>query len=132
MLRLPRGTARMFEIVFNPDEIDPTVVPLPVGLTRVGRDEQNDLILHESSVSSFHAELVRLEDGGLRVIDLDSSNGTFVNGDRINRAVLKVGDRLMFSCVHAVVTVKEQAAGELWKPRLESLAQAVRTISVRP
>ncbi len=26
----------MFQIVFNPDEIDPTVVPLPVGLTRVG------------------------------------------------------------------------------------------------
>ena len=122
----------MFEIVFNPDEIDPTVVPLPVGLTRVGRDEQNDLILHESSVSSFHAELVRLEDGGLRVIDLDSSNGTFVNGDRINRAVLKVGDRLMFSCVHALVTLKQQGAGELWKPRLESLAEAVRTISVRP
>jgi pSer/pThr/pTyr-binding forkhead associated (FHA) protein len=122
----------MFELVFNPDETDPTVVPLSSGGVRVGRDEENDLILHELSVSAFHAELVCLEDGGLGVIDLGSSNGTFVNGDRINRAVLKQGDRLMFSCVHAVVTVKEQAAGELWKPRLESLAQAVRTISVRP
>jgi pSer/pThr/pTyr-binding forkhead associated (FHA) protein len=121
----------MFEIVFNPDESDPTVVPLPVGLTRIGRDEQNDLILHESSVSTFHAELVLLEDGGLQVVDLDSSNGTFVNGDRVNRAVLKAGDRLMFSCVQAVVTFRQQQAGDLWKPRLAHLAQAVRSISAR-
>lgn len=122
----------MFEIVFNPDEPEPTVIPLPVGQMRVGRDGDNDLILHESSVSAFHAELIRLEDGRLRVVDLDSSNGTFVNGDRINRAVLKAGDRLMFSCVHALVTFRQQGAGELWKPRLESLAQAVRTIAAKP
>jgi pSer/pThr/pTyr-binding forkhead associated (FHA) protein len=122
----------MFEIVFNPDEPDPTVVPLPVGRLTVGRDEQNDLILHESSVSSFHAELIRLDDDGLRVIDLDSSNGTFVNGDRINRAVLKAGDRLLFSCVSAMVTFRQHEAGELWKPRLQNLAQAVRTITKQP
>lgn len=122
----------MFEIVFNPDEPDPTVIQLTVGVLRIGRDEQNDLILHESSVSSFHAELVRLEDDGLRVIDLDSSNGTFVNGDRINRAVLKAGDRLMFSCVQALVTFRQEDAADLWKPRLQTLAQAVRSISARP
>ncbi len=122
----------MFEIVFNPDEPDPTVIQLTVGILRIGRGAQNDLILHESSVSSFHAELVRLEDGGLRVIDLDSSNGTFVNGDRINRAVLKAGDRLMFSCVQALVTFRQEDAADLWKPRLQTLAQAVRSISARP
>jgi hypothetical protein len=57
-------------------------------------------------VSSRHAELV-IERGGVRVRDLQSRNGTFVNGQRIQDAVLADGDRvrfgtteLVFKCVH--------------------------------
>jgi signal transduction histidine kinase/pSer/pThr/pTyr-binding forkhead associated (FHA) protein len=60
---------------------------------RVGRDSSNDIRLLDHEVSRQHAEL-RESDGGYDIIDLNSSNGTFVNGRRITEARLNSGDRL--------------------------------------
>lgn len=59
----------------------------------VGRHSQADIRLPMSDVSRHHCRLVH-ESGGWRVIDLESTNGTFVNGERVREAVLKVGDHL--------------------------------------
>ncbi len=82
-------------------------VRLASGLTRVGSSRDCDLPLAgDSYVSSKHAELV-LERGLARVRDLGSTNGTYVNGERITEAELADGDRvrfgtteLVFKCVH--------------------------------
>jgi S1-C subfamily serine protease len=60
----------------------------------IGRDEGCNLVLDDSKVSRRHAYLQEI-DGGVEVGDLGSSNGTFVNGRRIERPVtLAPGDSL--------------------------------------
>lgn len=53
----------------------------------VGREDECDVRLDDSSVSSRHAEVVRLTDGRLYVTDLASRNGTFVVEDRGPREI---------------------------------------------
>ena len=59
----------------------------------VGRDASNLLQLHDQEVSRHHAELRQSEQGYL-LVDLQSSNGTFVNGRRVDQRTLATGDRL--------------------------------------
>jgi pSer/pThr/pTyr-binding forkhead associated (FHA) protein len=60
----------------------------------VGRSSELDMVLVEEMVSRKHA-VFRLEAGVLSVQDLGSTNGTFVNGERIEKAVLREGDRVL-------------------------------------
>ena len=55
---------------------------------RIGRDGDNDIPVDDLLVSRHHAELERTPDGRFVLIDLNSANGTFVNGQRISRAQL--------------------------------------------
>ena len=59
----------------------------------IGRDAAADIVLDDSAVSRFHARLV-LRDEGWTVIDLGSSNRTFVNGDPIREMSLSAGDHV--------------------------------------
>jgi signal transduction histidine kinase/pSer/pThr/pTyr-binding forkhead associated (FHA) protein len=60
---------------------------------RVGRDPSNPIRVPDNEISRQHAE-VRFEDDGYTLVDLKSSNGTFVNGRRVPRARLDAGDRI--------------------------------------
>ncbi len=64
------------------------------GINRIGRAPDNDVILDREDVSRYHAELL-VTDDGLRVRDLGSTNGTFVNAVRITEAGLEPGDSLV-------------------------------------
>ena len=59
----------------------------------IGRDANNGIQLRDHEASRRHAEL-HGEDGEFEVIDLQSSNGTWVNGKKVDRATLRTGDRL--------------------------------------
>lgn len=61
----------------------------------IGRHPKNSIRLHDREVSKEHATIDRKGDRYL-VRDLDSSNGTFVNGKRIRECELKPDDELMF------------------------------------
>lgn len=77
----------------------------------VGRSSDLDMVLVEEMVSRRHAriELVR---GSVVVEDLGSTNGTFVNGERIDRAYLTEGDRLLIgTSILKLVAVEEMAPG---------------------
>jgi two-component system NtrC family sensor kinase len=71
-------------------------------VVRIGRDSNNDLQLHDSEVSRFHTEL-QPEGDGFKVVDLGSSNGTFLNGERITSAALSSGDRVQLGKTHIVI-----------------------------
>src|ERR1044072_5723280 len=59
----------------------------------IGRAPGNDLVMESRHVSAQHAQLIVDEDGQVFINDLGSSNGTFVNGKRINAPVqLQRGD----------------------------------------
>jgi FHA domain len=71
------------------------LLPLrPVGVTHIGRGLLADLRLDDASVSRRHAILVHRH-AGVRVLDDRSSNGTFVNGRRVEQAELNDGDVLV-------------------------------------
>jgi len=63
------------------------------GLTAIGRTNDNDIVLAETAVSSKHC---RIEQQGNRfvLLDLGSTNGTWVNGVAQERAVLRNGDQI--------------------------------------
>lgn len=53
----------------------------------VGRETNNDVVIHDSFVGRHHLQLIKDEAGAFFVRDLDSTNGTFVNGQRIQGEV---------------------------------------------
>lgn len=60
----------------------------------IGRSDDNMLILNASSVSRHHAQIKFEEDGHFYLVDLDSSNGTFLNGNKVSKQILKDKDRI--------------------------------------
>src|SRR5262249_17310941 len=56
----------------------------------IGSQAGNDLVLADPTVSRYHAE-VRVDTEGARIIDLDSSNGTVVDGVRVREGYLRTG-----------------------------------------
>jgi len=66
---------------------------LPGSIKTIGRAPRADFIVEAALVSRLHC---RLTAGAseLEVVDLESTNGTYVNGERTERAILKSGDRL--------------------------------------
>ncbi len=60
--------------------------------TSLGRAEGNDAALGDRTVSSQHCRIRPLPDAGFEVIDLQSTNGTFVNDRRVSRQRLAAGD----------------------------------------
>ena len=65
----------------------------PGTVKTVGRAPRADFILDVALVSRLHCQLSAQEDR-LEVVDLSSTNGTFVNDKRVTRARLVTGDRL--------------------------------------
>ena len=64
------------------------------GVNRIGRAPNNDLVCQCPSLSAHHCEII-LEEDGVRVRDLNSTNGTFVNETRVyDFAVLRDGETL--------------------------------------
>ncbi|HEX4474685.1 MAG TPA: FHA domain-containing protein, partial [Polyangiaceae bacterium] len=64
---------------------------IPVGdKTRIGKADDNELVLGDDTVSRHHCELVR-EGSAVRVRDLGSTNGTRVDGTRVTDALLSPG-----------------------------------------
>ncbi|MFH0919488.1 MAG: sigma 54-interacting transcriptional regulator [Fibrobacterota bacterium] len=65
--------------------------PLKARLINIGRSSQCDLVLDDGTVSTLHANILARKDGH-QLVDLDSTNGTFLNGSRVEKAALKNGD----------------------------------------
>ena len=70
--------------------------------TRIGRHENNDIAIDNSSVSGIHAEIVKTADG-LELRDLNSTNGTHLNGKRVQTARLHCNDIIQLGDVTLMV-----------------------------
>jgi pSer/pThr/pTyr-binding forkhead associated (FHA) protein len=75
-------------------------------VTVIGRARPCDVRLGVSQVSRRHCQLVR-EGDELRVEDLGSSNGTFHNGEKVERAVLAAGDKIGIGAVTVLVRIND-------------------------
>lgn len=84
---------------------------------RIGRLPTNDVVLDNLALSRHHAEVVG-DDGAWVLRDLGSSNGTFVNGQRIARHTLRTGDTIGIGKFTLVATVEGPPPGERAAPPL--------------
>ena len=75
---------------------------LPGVARTIGRSTGADFILDAALVSRVHCQLLALGDGELEVRDLESTNGTYVNGNRVERARLAPGDKVQVGRVELV------------------------------
>jgi len=71
----------------------------------VGRAPRADFVVDAALVSRVHCRLTASDDR-LEVVDLKSTNGTFVNGKRVQKAHLSAGDRLRVGRVELTVEKK--------------------------
>jgi pSer/pThr/pTyr-binding forkhead associated (FHA) protein len=78
--------------------------------TTIGRVDDNTFPITEASVSSHHCE-VMLRGSDVVVHDLDSTNGTFINGEKITEAVLKPGQILRLGQIELRLETEGTAAG---------------------
>jgi hypothetical protein len=70
--------------------------PLRVAVLNIGRRADNHLVIDDQRISRVHAQL-RLVRGQFVIFDLDSSGGTWVNGERIHQHALQPGDVISLS-----------------------------------
>jgi hypothetical protein len=80
--------------------------PLTKACTLIGRDVENDVMINSGSMSRSHAQIVQM-DGTWLVLDLDSKNGTFVNGERVSQKQLRDGDELVLGSVHFRLRIED-------------------------
>jgi Nif-specific regulatory protein len=71
-----------------------STIPLPDGESTLGRDPANAVAVADASVSRKHCLLRREEDGRFQIKDLDSRNGTLVNGRTVKEQWLRHGDEI--------------------------------------
>lgn len=72
----------------------------------IGREATNAIRLHDNEVSRRHAQVVQTEDT-FKLVDLGSSNGTFVNEQRTDQHVLQSGDRVQVGRTLMIFTGNE-------------------------
>jgi len=68
----------------------------------IGRGSDNDIVFDEGTISSHHCEII-LQYGVFIIKDLDSTNGTIVNGKKIKEFQLNPGDEIKISSVNIKV-----------------------------
>jgi pSer/pThr/pTyr-binding forkhead associated (FHA) protein len=92
----------------------------------IGRGEDCDLRLRVSSVSRHHC-ILRVNNGEAMLIDLGSSNGTYVNEHPVrSQTVLHTGDEIKVGTCRFVVDMGDQDSNQLGLPDVSPLAATLR------
>jgi len=94
--------------------VDGAIFPLRLVVVNIGRRLDNHLVIDDPRVSRAHAQL-RAVHGHFVLFDLNSTGGTYVNGQRISQHALKAGDVISLSGVPVIYgedTPSDEAATE--------------------
>lgn len=117
----------------------PRLVLLREPETVIGRGQDTSVVLEARGVSREHAKIVMRDGQTATIVDLESRNGTFVNGDRIDLVVLGEGDEIhlgpiaSFQFVRRIEDELERASRRVARGRLHALtpreAQVAREVA---
>ncbi len=93
----------------------------------IGREEGNGLRLNDERISRYHAK-VQHEDGDIIITDLESTNGTRVNGTTVQIRRLRPGDQVSVGRSMLLFGTMEEIAMRRGTPQVKSMSQAVHTL----
>ena len=97
----------------------------------LGRLDSNDVPIHDPKSSREHAKIYK-QGGKFAVVDLNSSNGTFVNGKQVTKQVLEHGDRISIGMVVMEFEDPEAEALKAAAPQRKSLDEAFQQAKKEP
>jgi pSer/pThr/pTyr-binding forkhead associated (FHA) protein len=101
-----------------------TFEEIPTPLT-VGREEGNPVQLNDERVSRFHLK-IQEDDGKVVLTDLESTNGTKVNGENVHLCLIRPGDVIAMGRTVVVVGTREEISQRLAKLRGADMSGAVQ------
>jgi hypothetical protein len=113
-------------ILKSTGELQERVLELKPGVNRFGRSSNNDHVLPFPEISETHCEVL-VENDFVFVRDLESSNGTFIDGDLIQESALYAGQALQIGLLEMVLDAPQihLAVPELPKPESIEVPKAV-------
>src|SRR5580692_722665 len=128
----PRAGGRSYVLRFISGKYQGGEFPVaPDKQILIGRSSDLDMVLVEDMVSRKHARIAMQADQ-IWIEDLGSTNGTFVNGEKIKRARLKEGDRVLIgTSILKLIASEGQPDGNDARAQLENVAAARRTSQAR-
>jgi len=101
-----------FNYVLVPNEAPKQSVRLIKTTSVVGREAYCDIVFNDHQVSRKHC-LLEIDEQNVKVSDLESSNGTFVNGVLIRKGLLKEGDSLGLGAYKLTLHKEQKKAPDL-------------------
>lgn len=90
--------------------------------TLVGRSEDADIVLKERGVSRLHAKFLKSPQGIVSVVDLGSTNGVFVGGQKVANQILSEGDKVAIGALAALRFSYQDALEEQLQTQLYTSA----------
>src|SRR5829696_1489427 len=105
----------MARLILNPCSPQARQIALKPGVNRLGRNAENDFSIDDVSVSGSHCEII-LSDGVVRLRDLGSTNGTFINGAAVTDASLNDGEQIQLGNVQLVFETEPSASAPAAPP----------------
>jgi transcriptional regulator with GAF, ATPase, and Fis domain len=109
-----------------------TTIPLPDGESTLGRDPANGVAVVDPSVSRKHCLLRRAEDGRFQIRDLDSRNGTLVNGLAVKEQWLHHGDEVSTGDSVFLFLVEEDERGAPSRVEFDDSQPSAETKLIHP
>ena len=95
----------------------------------IGRSADLDLVLSEEMVSRKHAKM-KIQGASMVLTDLGSTNGTYVNGEKIRRHEVSIGDRLLLgTSIIRVIEASEMTIDEAIRDDADAVRQMMSDIS---
>jgi pSer/pThr/pTyr-binding forkhead associated (FHA) protein len=119
----------MAKLVILSQGLTGRTLELKVDKTTIGRVEDNTFPLTEPSVSSHHCEVLR-RGADIVVRDLNSTNGTFINGEKITESVLKPGQTLRLGQIEMRLETEATAAAPTGKKTVDTTLVMQRGVSL--
>ena len=100
LIRNQKSTGKLLKNVSSliPSDTRRKTFYLTKNITFIGRSDTNDLVTKNKTISMKHAKVERIA-GRHKLIDLNSINGTFVNGRRVEEKYMKDGDEVTFESI---------------------------------
>jgi len=96
----------MARLSVKTEGLNAKLIDLKLGANRVGRHPDNDFTIEHPTISSLHCEII-LRDSGVVLRDLESTNGTYVNGEKVREVQLAPGQTVRLGDVELLVETTE-------------------------